>query len=153
MAKTYSVKRVAEIFGLSVSALHFYDKKGLLPFVSKNEMGYRIFTDSDLNFIHTICCLKDTGMKIDNIRSYIEFCMEGPTTINKRRQLLEEHRRKIEEQQRVLAERKQEVDEKLSIYRSKDAAEIINHEINYVSAEKSSVNLKNPFAKLQNGRQ
>lgn len=148
MAETYSVKKVAEIFGLSVSTLHFYDKKGLLPFVSKNEMGYRVFTDSDLNFIRTICCLKDTGMKIDNIRRYIEFCMEGPTTIDKRRKLLEEHRSKIEEQQQMLAERKREVDEKLAIYCSDDAAEIINHEIDYVAAEKNSVNLKNPFVKF-----
>ena len=47
MAETYTIKEVAEKFDLTISTIRFYDKKGLLPFVAKNDSGYREFTESD----------------------------------------------------------------------------------------------------------
>ncbi len=67
---TYTIKEVAQKVGLSIYTLRFYDKQGLLPFVMRNTAGYRTFTDSDLSIIHTICCLKNTDMKISDIRQY-----------------------------------------------------------------------------------
>ena len=64
---SYSIKEVSQKVGLSIYTLRFYDKQGLLPFVARNDAGYREFTDGDLNLIHTICCLKETGMKISDI--------------------------------------------------------------------------------------
>ncbi|GAB3961199.1 hypothetical protein GCM10027614_83770 [Micromonospora vulcania] len=32
---TYSIKEVSKIFNLSIYTLRYYDKQGLLPFVSK----------------------------------------------------------------------------------------------------------------------
>lgn len=89
---TYSIKEVSKIFNLSIYTLRYYDKQGLLPFVSKNQSGYREFTESDLNLIHTICCLKNTGMSLKQIRTYIDYCMEGPVSIEARKQLLLDHR-------------------------------------------------------------
>ena len=74
---TYTIKDVAKIFGLSIYTIRFYDKEGLLPFVSRNKSGNRVFTESDVNLIKTICCLKNTGMQIKDIKKYIDFCMEG----------------------------------------------------------------------------
>jgi DNA-binding transcriptional MerR regulator len=74
---TYTIKEVSEIFDLSIYTLRYYDKQGLLPFVSKNASGYREFTESDLGFIYTICCLKNTGMPLKDIRTYIDYCMQG----------------------------------------------------------------------------
>ena len=67
----YSINDVAVRFKLSVHTIRFYDKKGLLPFVLRNQKGNRVFTESDLNMIQTICCLKDTGMLIRDIKKYI----------------------------------------------------------------------------------
>ena len=64
---TYSIKEVAEKTNLSIYTLRFYDKQGLLPFVSRNASGYRTFTEGDLHLLKTICCLKETGMKIADI--------------------------------------------------------------------------------------
>ncbi|WP_369473136.1 MerR family transcriptional regulator [Secundilactobacillus kimchicus] len=58
---TYAIGDVAEKFNLSISTIRYYDKRGLLPFVSKNKSGHRAFTDSDLKMLYTVCCLKDTG--------------------------------------------------------------------------------------------
>ncbi|MCG0673647.1 transcription regulator [Lactiplantibacillus plantarum] len=74
---TYTIKEVADKVGLSAYTLRFYDKQGLLPFVSRNESGYRAFTDGDLHLLHTIICLKNTGMAISAIRQYISYVMAG----------------------------------------------------------------------------
>lgn len=145
MNTTYTIKEVAEMFDLSVSTLHYYDKQGLLPFVDKNDVGYRTFTPSDLNFIHTICCLKDTGMPIKTIKTYIGLCMRGADTIPERRALLNAHRDAVVAKQARLEESLQEIDEKLNRYTDPAARDLIESEIEFVTAEKSAHHLANPF--------
>lgn len=101
---TYTIKEVAQKFDLSIYTLRFYDKQGLLPFVQRNEAGYRVFTDTDLSLIKTICCLKDTDMKIRDIRQYIDYVMAGPSTIKQREQLLTKQRNKVLAKQQQLTE-------------------------------------------------
>lgn len=136
---TYTIKEVAAKVGLSIYTLRYYDKAGLLPFVLRDEKGYRVFTDSDLNLLHTICCLKDTGMKIDDIRQYIDYVMAGADTVAQRSELLTAQRQKVLAQQKQLAASLQEIDYKLRIYNSPQAAEIIELEQDYVAQEKASV--------------
>ncbi|MBC6310617.1 MerR family transcriptional regulator [Listeria sp. FSL L7-1582] len=143
---TYSIKEVSELFGLSIYTIRFYDKQGLLPFVSKNESGHREFTPSDLAFIQTICCLKNTGMQIKDIRKYIDFCMEGTSTIASRNALLSKHRQTILEQITALHDNLKEIDAKIDVYSSPDAVEIINAQRSFVANEKSEHRLTNPFA-------
>lgn len=123
---TYTIKDVAKKTGLSIFTLRFYDKEGLLPFVSRNKSGTRVFTESDINQILTICCLKNTGMQIKDIKRYIEYCMEGASTVDSRKELFTKHRNKIINQINTLNENLKLIDSKLEIYSSPNAAEIIN---------------------------
>jgi DNA-binding transcriptional MerR regulator len=133
---TNTIKDVSEITGLSIFTIRFYDKEGLLPFVSRNKSGIRMFTESDINQIKTICCLKNTGMQIKDIKKYIDFCMEGTDTIDSRKKLLLEHRKEIINQIQALTENLKLVDSKLKIYTSPNAVEIINEQIRKVNDEK-----------------
>ena len=139
MIKTYSIKEVADDFDLSISTIRYYDKKGLLPFVAKNSSGYRIFTDADLNLIKTIVCLKNTGMPIKDIRSYIEFVMQGPSTIDARKALLRKHKRTVLQKQQMLTENLKEIDFKLDRYESPDAEELIGQQFKYLQDEKKQL--------------
>ncbi|GEN94511.1 MerR family transcriptional regulator [Pediococcus ethanolidurans] len=134
---TYTIKEVAQKFDLSIYTLRFYDKQGLLPFVQRNEAGYRVFTDTDLSLIKTICCLKDTDMKIRDIRQYIDYVMAGPCTIKQREQLLTKQRNKVLAKQQQLTENLKEIDYKLQIYRSPKAKELITAARQVVKNEKS----------------
>jgi len=145
MPTTYSIKEVATMFDLSISTIHYYDKQGLLPFVDKNASGYRAFTQSDLNFIHTICCLKDTGMPIKTIKTYINLCMAGPDTIPDRRALLTAHKQAVLAKQAKLEASLAEIDDKLDRYNDPAARQLIETEINYVTKEKAEQHLANPF--------
>ncbi len=142
---TYTIKEVSEIFDLSIYTLRYYDKQGLLPFVSKNDSGYREFTESDLGFIYTICCLKNTGMPLKDIRTYIDYCMQGTSSIESRRQLLENHRQNVLEQLETLQTNLDEVDKKIEDYSSPDAEKIIAEKIQKTRLEKEKYALNDPF--------
>jgi DNA-binding transcriptional MerR regulator len=100
----YSIKQVAAKTGLSAYTLRFYDKAGLLPFVARDASDYRAFTEGDLLLLKTICCLKDTGMAIADIRQYINLVMAGPKTAKQRATMLQQHRATVVAKQKALAE-------------------------------------------------
>ncbi|HCB99966.1 MAG TPA: MerR family transcriptional regulator [Ruminococcaceae bacterium] len=143
---TYTIKQVAEKTGLSIYTLRFYDKAGLLPFVARNQAGYRTFTDGDLLLLHTICCLKGVGMKISGIRHYIELVMAGPDTVEDRLKLLTDLRTTVVEKQRQIAENLQHIDAKLHLYARPDAAKRVARKLAAASANKADNGLENPFA-------
>jgi DNA-binding transcriptional MerR regulator len=138
---TYTIKDVAKILGLSIYTIRFYDKEGLLPFVSRNKSGNREFTESDLNLFKMICCLKKTGMQIKDIKKYIDFCMEGVGTIDLRKKLLLEHQKIIINQIDSLNENLDLIHLKIAMYESPNAVEIINEQRKKSSDEKHENNL------------
>ena len=145
MKKTYTIKEVADYFSLPISTIRYYDKKGLLPFVSKNKAGYRVFSESDFGFIKTICCLKNTGMPIKDIQTYIGLCMQGTKTIDQRKQMLQQHKQNVLMQQQLLTENLKEIDVKINRYASPDSKNIIKAQIKFVKDEKKDLKLKDPF--------
>jgi DNA-binding transcriptional MerR regulator len=126
---SYSINEVAKQFNLSPYTIRFYDKEGLLPFISRNKSGNREFTESDLNLFRLICCLKNTGMQVKDIKVYIDLIMEGTDTIGLRKKLLREHREKIIKQMDALQETLVLIDSKIETYESPDAVKIINEQL------------------------
>lgn len=145
MKKTYSIKDVADYFDLPISTIRYYDKKGLLPFVSKNSSGYRVFSESDFGFIKTICCLKDTGMPIHEIKDYIHLCMQGTRSIDQRKKMLEQHKQNVLKQQQQIAKSLKEIDKKITRYASRDSQNLIAAQIKYIQHEKRDLDLRDPF--------
>ena len=95
---TYTIGEVAKKLGVATSTLRFYDKEGLLPFVSRSEGGVRVFREEDLNWLSTIQCLKCTGMSIQEIRRYIDLSLQGDETIGERMELIDRRRAAVQDQ-------------------------------------------------------
>lgn len=74
---------VSRVTGIPISTLRYYDNNGLLH-VNKTSGGIRIFDKSDLDALRIINCLKNSGMKISEIRQFMDWCLEGDSTISKR---------------------------------------------------------------------
>ena len=92
----YTVKAAAERSNLSPNVLRYYEKEGLLPPVRRSKGGIRRYTDEDLEWLGLICCLKNTGMSIKQIRDFVTLSMQGPETLQARCQMLTEHRAEVE---------------------------------------------------------
>lgn len=116
----YTINDVAKIFDLSVHTIRFYDKEGLLPFVSRNSAGNRQFSESDLEAIKIICCLKNTGMQVKEIKHYIDLYMKGEETVPLRKQMMVDHSKNISRQIAELKKNQNIIKLKIAFYDSID---------------------------------
>lgn len=91
----YTIGQMAEKMQVAPSTLRYYDKEGLLPFVERSESGIRMFKDEDIEWLLIIECLKKTGMPIKEIKVFIDWCLQGDSTITKRKQLIEKQRQSV----------------------------------------------------------
>lgn len=91
----YSIGQVSESFSLPVSTLRFYDKEGLFPNLERKS-GIRKFSDQDLEALHVIECLKKSGLEIRDIKQFMQWCSEGPSTYPQRLELFCRQRETIE---------------------------------------------------------
>ena len=87
----YTIGQVAEMFGLPVSTLRYYDKQGLFPDLERTS-GIRRFGDTELEALRVIECLKKAGMEIKDIKQFMDWCVEGASTYPLRRELLEKQK-------------------------------------------------------------
>lgn len=94
----YTIGEMAKQLGIAPSALRYYDKEGLLPFIERSEGGTRIFRDRDYELLKIIHCLKESGMKLKDIRIFISLVLEGDASIDKRLALFKKQKLSIEKQ-------------------------------------------------------
>lgn len=91
----YTIQEVCEKTGLSPHTLRYYEKEGLLTGVSRSRGGFRQYSDEDLEGLGLICCLKNTGMSLQEIARFVQLTHEGEHTLKQRVELLREHRESV----------------------------------------------------------
>lgn len=91
----YTIGETAKILNISTSALRYYDKEGLLPFVERTNGGIRMFKEEDFSWLYIIDCLKQSGLSIKEIKTYIDMTLMGDETIDKRLEMFEKQREKV----------------------------------------------------------
>ncbi|MFC0560514.1 MerR family transcriptional regulator [Halalkalibacter alkalisediminis] len=116
--KTYSISEVAKELNLTVYTLRYYDKEGLMPFVQRTESGTRLFKESDIGALRVIECLKSTGMPIKEIKSFIDWCSEGDSTLQKRYDMFMERKSFVEAQMEELKKTMELVEHKCLYYKT-----------------------------------
>ena len=91
----YSIGQVAEMFGLPISTLRYYDKQGLFPNMERTS-GIRRFSDQEIEALREIESLKSAGMEIKDIRLFMDWCAEGPSTYPQLKAMFEERKAHME---------------------------------------------------------
>ena len=112
----YTIKEVSEMVGIPASTLRYYDKKGLLPFVEREDSGYRVFSEENLKALRLIECLKSTGMTLEDIRTFFEWVQQGESTMQQRYEMFLNQRRTVEEQIKHLRKMLEIIDYKCTLY-------------------------------------
>ena len=112
----YKIKEVSDKVNLSAYTLRYYEKEGLLPNIRRNKHGIRLFGDEGLEWISLICCLRDTGMPVSEIKRYVDLCVEGDETIQTRRQIILNQKKSIEHQIEEMNVHLEKVNNKLKYY-------------------------------------
>ena len=88
----YSMKDVCRETGMTYEALKFYCNEGLVPNVKRNANNHRVFDDRDVTWIKSLTCLKNCEMSIQEMKVYIDLCLQGEPSIPERKVILAQKR-------------------------------------------------------------
>ena len=91
----YTIQEVSEKTGLTAHTLRYYEKEGLITGVERSRGGFRQYTDEDLEALGLVCCLKNTGMSLQEILRFVQLTREGDYTLEERVELLRKHRENV----------------------------------------------------------
>lgn len=99
----YTIGQVAEMFHVPISTLRYYDKEGLFPNL-KRKGNIRQFSDTDIEAVRVIECLKKSGLEIKDIKQFFEWVSQGNSTYANRKELFELRKSAVEEEINALEE-------------------------------------------------
>ena len=70
----YTIRQMAQMFGVTEHTLRFYTDQGLLP-CTRDSGNRRVFDEKSVNWMQGIMCLKGCGASIEDIREYCRLCL------------------------------------------------------------------------------
>ena len=104
--KLYPMKEACNQTGMAYETLKYYCNTGLIPNVKRSANNRRVFDEHDIAWIKSLTCLKKCGMTIEEMKQYLAYCLQGPSSIPIRKVML---RRKLA----ILEEKKKEIQESI----------------------------------------
>lgn len=91
--KLYHAREFAKLAGVTVRALHHYDRLGLLKPSYRSEAGYRLYSERDLARLEQIVVLKFLGLPLKSIGSLLDRGRDTLPETLRRQQLVLVHKR------------------------------------------------------------
>jgi len=91
----YRIREFAELAGVTVRALHHYDRLGLLKPGGRSRAGYRLYTDRDFARLEQIVVLKFLGLPLKQIGRLLRRESSLQDALRRQRLVLDEKRRRL----------------------------------------------------------
>ena len=79
----YTIRQMAQLFGVTEHTLRFYTDQGLLP-CTRDGGNRRVFNEESVNWMQGIQCLKGCGASIEDIQAYCRLCLAEESEENLR---------------------------------------------------------------------
>ena len=124
----YSMKQACELTGLNYETLKYYCNEGLVPNVKRDNRNYRVFDEHDIKWIESLTCLKNCGMTIQEMKEYLALCLQGESSILKRKEILNKKREMLMESMKKLQRAVDYIDWKQNFY-----DDVLNGKVEYHS--------------------
>lgn len=91
----YTMMQACKEVNMTYEALKFYCNAGLIPNVKRDKNNRRIFDENNINWIKSLSCLKNCGMTIKDMQTYLDLCLQGQDTIPQRQEILDLQKEKL----------------------------------------------------------
>ncbi len=91
--KKYTTGDIARLYGMTLDAVRFYEKKGLLPSDDKRDTKYRAYSRGDLMSMWQNRCLTQMGIPLADIKEFVSNC-----SMEQAVRYLKEHIRNLNEE-------------------------------------------------------
>lgn len=127
-ANHYSINEASKLTGLPSSTLRYYESIGIIQPVERDQSSkHRTYSQQDIDVLDTIACLNATGMKLDDMRTYIANLLDDATPFDDQIALLNAQRERLIEEARYVQLRREYVELKIEYWeavRSHDEARV-----------------------------
>ncbi len=114
----YTIKEVAEKMNVSEHTLRFWAKSGFFPFIKRDANNIRQFSESDLEWVRIVKCLRSVGTENKAIKRYIDLCIVGDSTIQERYEIIQATKNKAQHQMEDLQKQLAMLDYKEKFYQN-----------------------------------
>lgn len=115
--KIYTIREVSKMFDLPVSTLRYYEDEGILTHVGRSSSKQRIYYETHINRLRSICCFKRTGMSIARLKDFFSFEKDEENSIDDMIELLELQRKTVEDKLKELLADYDHVQKKIRFYK------------------------------------
>ncbi len=109
-----TIAEVSKKYALSIDTLRYYERIGLIPKVQRSRSGIRDYSESDLNWVEFIKCMRAAGIPVEALIEYVSLFQQGERTVEARKQILIEQRdllaARVEELQQTLNRLNRKID-------------------------------------------
>ena len=95
--KIYTIREVSKMFDLPVSTLRYYEDEGILTNVGRSSSNQRIYYETHINRLRSICCFKRTGMSIAKLKDFFSLEKDEENSIDDMIELLELQEKSVED--------------------------------------------------------
>ena len=101
---------------MTYQTLKYYCNEGLVPNVKRDTNNRRIFDEHDVKWIKDLTCLKKCGLSIQEMKDYLDLCLQGEATILLRKKMLAKKREELEKSIKELEDSIDYIDWKQNFY-------------------------------------
>ena len=116
---TYSIRDASRLTGLPSSTLRYYETVGIVRPVQRGETSkHRVYTQSDIDMLDTIACLNATGMKLDDMKTYISNASQQNIDAYEQVALLKVQEARLDEEERHILLRREYVNLKIEYWKA-----------------------------------
>ncbi|WP_265455271.1 MerR family transcriptional regulator [Enterococcus sp. HY326] len=93
-----NITTAGEKIGISAETIRYYEKTGLVPPITRDEKGYRIFSENDLDWLFFAKKIREAGVSIDSSIEYVNLLLQGESqTSQERKAILFQQKQTLEE--------------------------------------------------------
>lgn len=96
----YTMMQVCKETNMTYQALKFYCNEGLVPNVKRDKNNRRVFDERDVAWLKSLSCLKKCGLSIQEMKDYLDLCLQGQGTIPQRKVMLAQKQEALRETMR-----------------------------------------------------
>jgi DNA-binding transcriptional MerR regulator len=111
-----SISEASAKFDIPESTLRYYEKKGLLPLIERDEAGRMLFSEDQIMLLEIVIYLKNTYMPISGIKQYVDWVVEGDNTTQLRLGMMKNHKQAVLAEISLMTESLKGIDVKITRY-------------------------------------
>lgn len=111
-----TIAEVSKKYDITPDTLRYYERIGLLSNVPRSSSGIRNYDEKACKRIEFVKCMRNAGVEIEILIEYMALLEKGKSTVEARKQLLEEQREKLIEKQNSISQTLERLDYKIELY-------------------------------------